>query len=87
MSRYYHLKNGQCYILVEEQAVGREIANLQLAIKMSTEKVSTLQAQMATLDDATDEFNDLQDEMNDHQMLISDFNNRLDDLSNMPASQ
>jgi hypothetical protein len=84
-SSIYHLENGRHYILVEEQAVGREMANLQLAIRMSSAKITEIQAQMAMLDDGSDEYNDLQDEMNDHQILISDFNNRLDDLAKLPA--
>ncbi len=82
----YHLENGQCYILVEEQAVGREMANLQLAIRMSSAKITELQAKMEALDDGSDEYNDLQDEMNDHQILVSDFMNRLDDLAKLPVS-
>ncbi len=41
MSEYsiYHLENGKCYMLVEEESVGREKQNLKLAIKLAKEKL------------------------------------------------
>jgi hypothetical protein len=82
----YHLENGRYYMLVEEQSVGREMANLQLAIQMSTVKIGEIEARMSAMDDDTDEYTTLQDEMNDHQMLIADFKNRLGDLANLPVA-
>ena len=84
-SSIYHFENGHCYIQIEEQAVGREMANLQLAISMSLAKIAEIEMQMDTMDDSSDDYNDLQDEMNDHQILVSDFKNRLEDLTNIPA--
>jgi hypothetical protein len=80
----YHIDNGKCYILVEEEAVGREKQNLKLAIKLARGKIEEIGEKMSLLDEDSDEYDDLQDNLNDHELLVSDFEDRFEDLLNIP---
>lgn len=83
-SSIYHVENGECYILVQKNLLGREKQNLILAMRLAREKIAIIQVKMDTLDDTTEEYDQLQDEKNDHEMLVSDFEDRYEDLLNMP---
>lgn len=81
----YHLENGKCYMLVEEESVGREKQNLKLAIKLAKEKTIEIQKRMNSLDEDSTEYDELQDDLNDHELLISDFEDRFEDLLRIPV--
>lgn len=81
----YHVENGKCYILLDEESVGREKQNLKLAIKLARNKIGDIKEAMDLLDEDSAEYDALQDELNDHEWLISDFENRFEDLLNRPA--
>ncbi|MCF6259114.1 MAG: hypothetical protein L3J98_02980 [Gammaproteobacteria bacterium] len=81
----YHLENGKCYMLVEEESVGREKQNLKLAIKLAKEKTIKIQKRMNSLDEGSTEYDELQDDLNDHELLISDFEDRFEDLLRIPV--
>ncbi len=81
----YHIENGKCYILVEEESVGREKQNLKLAIKIARGKIKEIKEKMDLLDEDSTQYDDLQDDLNDHELLISDFEDRFEDLLNKPT--
>jgi hypothetical protein len=80
----YHVEEGRCYILVEEENLGLEKRNLKLAISLARESVAAIEARMERLDDDSDEYDALQDEKNDREMLIAGFQDRLDVLDRRP---
>jgi len=81
----YHIENGKCYILVEEESVGREKQNLKLGIKIAKDKIKEIKAKMNLLDKDSTEYDNFQDNLNDHELLISDFEDRFEDLLNRPT--
>jgi hypothetical protein len=81
----YHIENGKCYTLLEDELVGREKQNLMLAIKLANEKIFQISERMETIDDGSEEFDDLQNEKNDLEFMISDFEDRFEVLLNKPS--
>ncbi len=81
----YHIENGNCYTLLEDELIGREKQNLILAIKLANEKIEVLNAKMESLKDDTEEYDDLQDKKNDLEFMISDFEDRFEVLLNKPS--
>ncbi len=81
----YHVENGKCYILVEEESVGREIQNLKLAINLAQEKIKGIKEKMNVIDDESEEYDEFQDRLNDYELLVSDFEDRFEDLLNRPT--
>ena len=81
----YLIQEGRCYILVDENEVGREKNSLRLAIDLAKQKILHIDAQMEALDDESIEYDRLQDTKNDLELLISGFGDRLVDLTNRPA--
>lgn len=81
----YLVNEGKCYILVEEESVGREKNNLILAIKLAKKEIEIIKNKMNSMDDNSEKYDVLQDELNDHEMLISDFEDRFEDLINRPV--
>ena len=81
----YHISDGQCYILLEDELLGREKQNLILAIKLANEKIVTITERMELLDDSSEEYDDLQDEKNDLEFMVSDFEDRFEIILNKPS--
>ena len=80
----YHIENGHCYILLEEDFASRETSNLIIAIKLAREKIACLQQAMQSLEEDSEEYDQLQDEKNDHEFMIADFEHRFERLLNLP---
>ncbi|MCF6236108.1 MAG: hypothetical protein L3J70_07010 [Gammaproteobacteria bacterium] len=81
----YHIENGKCYVLLEDELIGREKQNLILATKLANEKIEALNSKMDSLVDDTEEYDDLQDEKNDLEFMISDFEDRFEIILNKPS--
>lgn len=82
----YHIENGKCYTLLEDEVLGREKQNLILAIKLANEKIRNISDKMDVIDDGSEKYDDLQDEKNDLEFMISDFEDRFEVILNKPSS-
>lgn len=80
----YLTKDGLCYLLLEEQKIGYEIGNLQLAIELAAEKIKFVEEKMNRMDDDSPEYDSLQNDKNDLEMMTSGFQDRISDLRNRP---
>lgn len=80
----YQIVNGKCYILLEDDLASREEGNLVMAIKLARAKIISIEKEMKTFEDDSEEYDELQDEKNDHEFMIADFENRFEILLNVP---
>lgn len=81
----YIEKDGAIYIKVDEAKVGLEIENLKLIIRMSRERIESLQAKRIWMDHGSDRYYEIQDALNDYERIILDAEDRYEDLLNMPG--
>ena len=80
----YHIENGYCYALLEEETIGREKENLALAIRLAKERIAKLSQKLDLTDEDSDEYGDIQDDKNDLEFMVSDFEYRFEILLNKP---
>jgi hypothetical protein len=86
MTSRYVTSNGQYYLLLEQDQISREIANLEWCVKKANERIAEIEKQMELLDDESNEYDTLEEEANDLRMLVDDFTERFEDIISLPKS-
>ncbi|MDH5328112.1 MAG: hypothetical protein OEZ68_18625 [Gammaproteobacteria bacterium] len=86
MTSRYIVSEGEYYLLLEQDQISREIANLEWCVKKANERISELEKQMESLDEDSNEYDALEEEANDMRMLVRDFTERFEDIINLPKS-
>ena len=86
MTSRYIVNEGQYYLLLEQDQISREIANLEWCVKKANERIAEIEKQMESLDEDSNEYDALEEEANDLRMLVHDFTERFEDIINLPKS-
>ena len=86
MTSRYVVSNGQFYLLLGQDQISREIANLEWCVKKANERITEIEEQMERLDDESNKYDALEEEANDLRMLVDDFTERFEDIVALPKS-